>query len=196
VRYQLQKFNSYKRPKENSMHTRHVKDQETPLALYLGIAIQGKTRSKEIIDQLVKLGISVSCDCVLSVSTDLANSAIEHFEQDGVVCPSSLRSGLITLGAVDNFDHNPGATSATGATHGTSLSLFQEVTEDRPGVLLSQARLVPNKNSSSSIKALPEYYSIVLAAAMVSKDPAVPQSHGRAQGDGQHVLESMGEEYR
>ncbi len=36
-------------------------------------------------------------------------------------------------GAADNLDHNPSATTAHGSFHGTSISLFQQPSNDKPG---------------------------------------------------------------
>ena len=68
--------------------------------------VHSKTRNKKLIDTLFKLGISVSYDRVLSISTNLANSVIDYFEDEGVVCPPALHKGLFTVGAYDNFDHS------------------------------------------------------------------------------------------
>ena len=48
-----------------------------------------------------------------------------RFQQDGVVCPLNLNSGLFTVGALDNIDYNPSSTTAQGSFHGTGISLFQ-----------------------------------------------------------------------
>ena len=42
-----------------------------------------------------------------------------------LVCPSQLRHGLFTVGALDNLDHNPSSTTATDVFHGTGIRLFQ-----------------------------------------------------------------------
>ena len=131
---QLLKFNSRKRPKEAPGLTRHSKDNETPLPLYLGLMIHAKTRRRDLIDTLFELGLSVSYDRVLQVSTDLANKACSRFEAEHVVCPANLRSGLFTTSAIDNIDHNPSATSAHDSFHGTGIFLFQHPTTDYEGV--------------------------------------------------------------
>ena len=77
---QLLQFNSSKRQQDDiSGMTRHNKDMETPLPLYLGMAIHAKTRKRELIDTLFSLGLSVSYDRVLEVSTDLSNKACAQF---------------------------------------------------------------------------------------------------------------------
>ena len=56
---------------------------------------------------------------------DMAISAAQLYESKGVVCPLVLRKNLFTTAAVDNLENNPSSTTAQGALHGTSISLFQ-----------------------------------------------------------------------
>jgi hypothetical protein len=193
---QLIQYNTYKRQKTKAVNTRHNRDRETPLCLYIGIMIHGKTRNKELIDLLFKLGLSVSYDRVLSVSTDLANSVIDYFTKDSVVCPPALRKGVFTLGAYDNFDHNPSATSAKTATHGTSISIFQEVTEACPGIERPHASLNPNVHGSASIKPLPDHYAIVPAVALHRKHPPIPPTDGIGKSEGHLLPDAVHNEYR
>jgi hypothetical protein len=74
---QLLQFNSYKRRRESSAGSHHRnKNRETPLTLYIGMMIHAKTRNREVIDTLFKLGLSVAYDRVLGISTNLANAAV------------------------------------------------------------------------------------------------------------------------
>ena len=86
--------------------TRHLEWRETPLPLFLGTLVHCKTRSRTLVDTFNKLGLSVSYDRVLGLSADLGNSAINHFESTGTVCPPSLNTGVFTTSAVDNV-HRP-----------------------------------------------------------------------------------------
>jgi hypothetical protein len=49
-------------------------------------------------------------DRVLEISTQLGESVLSQFMEDGVVCPAILQKGLFTTSAVDNKDHNHSAT--------------------------------------------------------------------------------------
>ena len=40
---------------------------------------------------------------------------------------------LYTVGALDNIDHNPTSTSATGCLYGTAISIMQHPTKDNLG---------------------------------------------------------------
>ena len=53
---------------------RHSFDQEPHLPLYLGLNVHSLVRSKKIIDQLYKLGISISYDHVIQLEKLSAHS--------------------------------------------------------------------------------------------------------------------------
>ena len=72
-----------------------------------------------------KLGLAASYDRMRELKGMLAGAVCKQFEQLGLVCPSSLRKFLFTVGALDNIDHNPSATTAHGSFHGTAMSIFQ-----------------------------------------------------------------------
>ena len=50
-----------------------------------------------------------------------------------IVCPSSLRKGFVTVGGVDNLDHNPSSTTAQSSFLGTAISIAQFPTPDSVG---------------------------------------------------------------
>ena len=51
------------------------------------------------------LGLSISYDRVLRLSAELGNSVCQQFHMEQVVCPPTLRGGVLTTAAVDNIDH-------------------------------------------------------------------------------------------
>ena len=61
----------------------------------------------------------------MEISTTIGNHVCEQYYQNQVVCPPNLREGWVVTTAIDNIDHNPSSTTATGALHGTGISLFQ-----------------------------------------------------------------------
>ena len=122
---QLIMFNCINRSKESSKSLHHSKSRETPLPVYLGMMVHCQTRKRDLVDKLFHLGLSISYDRVLAISTSLANGLNEQYEEQGVVCPPALRKNLYTTAAVDNIDHNPSATKAKDSFHGTGISLFQ-----------------------------------------------------------------------
>ena len=119
-------FNNHKKGTKNtSEHSRHSSDREPPFAIYVGLLLYAKTRKRQLIDALFQHGICISYDRVLEISTQLGESVLSQFMEDGVVCPVILQKGLFTTSAVDNIDHNPSATTATISCHGTGISVFQ-----------------------------------------------------------------------
>ena len=87
--------------------------------------IHAMTRKRDIIDKLQRLGLSISYDRVLQLSTDLANAVCQQYEDDNIVCTLGLRKNVFNTSAVDNIDHNPSSTTvlARDAFHGTAISL-------------------------------------------------------------------------
>ena len=121
-----------------------------------------------------KMGLSISYDRVMSISTDAANSVCSRFEQDGVVCPPKLREDLFTTGALDNIDHNPSATTAKDSFHGTVISLVQHPTSDNCGKDRSVNVIDENIAKQRRVQDLPDYYTNVQPVVLKNNDPVVP----------------------
>ena len=98
--------------REGSTASYHTNNSEAPLAIYLGLLLHAETRKRGLVDKLNDLGLSISYNRVLQISTDMANGVCARFEAEQVVCPPKLRSGLFTTSAVDNIDHNPSSSTA------------------------------------------------------------------------------------
>ena len=105
---QLLVFNSLENRRKNATTntTRPGKHRQTPLLVYLGVKIHTKTRKREIVDTLFHLGLSISYDRELNISTELGNEIYYQYEMEKAVCPLQLKSGLFTTAAADNIDHN------------------------------------------------------------------------------------------
>ena len=76
-------------------------------------------------DDLFELGLSISYDRVMDISTILSNNLCRIFEMEKSVCPPKLKAKLFTTAAIDNLDHNPTSTTAQDSFHGTGISIFQ-----------------------------------------------------------------------
>ena len=63
-------------------------------------------------DTLHDLGLCISYNRILDISTELGNNICNHYEVEKAVCPPKLKSGLFTTSVVDNIDHNPSSTMA------------------------------------------------------------------------------------
>ena len=84
-----------------------------------------KTRKRDLIDRLHSLGMSISYDGVLRLSSDMANAVCEHFKETDTVCRPNLKTNVFTTAVVDNLDPNTSSTTAVSSFHGTSISLIQ-----------------------------------------------------------------------
>ncbi|CAB3987995.1 Hypothetical predicted protein [Paramuricea clavata] len=160
---QLLQFNSYFSNRSGcSHHDHHNRCRETPLPIYLGLSIHARTRKRDLVDNFFKLGLSVSYDRVLSISTDIGNTICRKFQDENLVCPAKLRKGIFTTSAVDNIDHNPSSNTAKGSFHGTGISLFQNVSREYPGIEQEQISLEHrSKLDTKKVCELPDWYTDV-----------------------------------
>jgi len=166
-------FNSKKRVSESSTSkTRHTTQREPPLPLYIGINIHASTRSKKLITQLYQLGICVSYERIMEIEDWIATSVSERFEEDGFVAPAGLRKGMLSVGALDNIDHNPSSTTSQSSFHGMGISILQFPTEDNPGEHRPPIVLPPTGNQRQFI---PESYATVPAVALTPSSVEVPE---------------------
>ena len=76
-------------------------------------------------DALFELGLCISYDRVLNISTILDSNLCDQFEVEKIVCPPKLRKNLFTTSAIDNVDHNLSSTTVQDSFHGTGISIFQ-----------------------------------------------------------------------
>ena len=101
----------------------HTRDKEPPLPIYVGLLSHVQTRKRTLIDKLYNLGLSISYDKVLSISTDVGNAVSALFEEEWLVRPPNLCKDLFTTAGVDNLDHDPSSTTAQDPFHGTGISV-------------------------------------------------------------------------
>ena len=158
---QLIRFNCVVRRRKDSQAIYHTKDRETPLPTYLGLLVHAETRKKGLFDKLCDLGLSISYNRVLEISSEMGNNVGERFQAENVVCPSNLKLKLFTTSAVDNIDHNPSSTTATGSLHGTAISLFQHPTKENHGQERVLVQPPPDRPNSHGIVPLPRQYAEV-----------------------------------
>ena len=69
----------------------HTAKQVSPIAVYLGQLLHSKTRKLGMVWKVSYLGLSISSDCLLDISTKMGNKAIEVFEKEDVVYPLNIR---------------------------------------------------------------------------------------------------------
>ena len=52
-------------------------------------------------NNLYRIGVSVSYDRVLEIESSIATAVCKRFEEENLVCLSNLQHGLVTVGALD-----------------------------------------------------------------------------------------------
>ena len=182
-----------------SRHTiRHRQDQETPLPIYLGIMLHTKTRKQALVDTLFNLGLCISYDRVLDISTELGNKICNYSEVEKAVCPPQLKGGLFTTAAVHNSDHNHSSTSTHDSFHGTGISLFQHPDDTFTGVQRQVATIQGDTQRCPKRKVaqLLDTYTNVPPVTLLREFPPVPLCDGTNKSDGQLLPQAMQMEYR
>ena len=192
---QLMKFNFHRRGSKKHTSAYHPKDQETPLPIFLGLEVHAQTWKRELVETLHELGLSISYDRVLSISTDLANSVCQQYAVDGVVCPLQMRSGLYTCAEIDNINHNPSSSTAQGSFHGTGISLFQYPTSDFPGISRESLTLGSMENGSTTIAPLLYSYTNVTPILLKDRNPPVPGETPALSTEEEVIKHATSEEY-
>ena len=141
--------------------------------------IHAATRNRNLIDTFFSLGICVSYDCLLRLTSDISNRVCEQFTFDGIVCPPKLHSKLFTTAAVDNIDYNPSSATAKTSFHGTGISLiqhpshaFKAYSRDLP--VINKTTRATLSSLSCSTATLPVKYTNVLPASIKSKEFTAP----------------------
>ena len=122
---QLIVFNSLVYRKKQTLVPRHNKSREPPLPVFLGVLLHNKTRKLNLVDTLHELGLSVSYDRVLEISTDLGSKICKYYNRLDTVCPPQLKKDVFTSSAVDNINYQTSATTANSSFNGTGISVFQ-----------------------------------------------------------------------
>lgn len=164
---------NYKATTSCKPKSRHTKDREPPLPLYIGLNVHTLTRSKKMLTQLYEVGLSVSYERILEVEDWLTKAMCQRFEIDNSVSPSHIRNGIFTVGALDNIDHNLSSTTAQGSFHGTSISLFQFPTAANPGTCRQPVTVPPPENAGTPT--LPDNYCFVPQVACDIDRVTVPE---------------------
>jgi hypothetical protein len=169
---QLLAFNSCKQSSDKATTSRHNRDKEYPLPVYLALTIHGETRKKSLIDTFSNMGLCIAYERLMSISTGIANKVISRFEQDGVVCPPTLCTNIFKSAAVDNIDHNPSSTTAQDSFHGTVQHPTNTNKGDDRGITLFDGTGITEKK----IAPLPiSYHNVPPSALLVIDKLFVPQ---------------------
>ena len=130
---QLLIHNTTIRTRKEQHSAYHTTKREPPISIYLAQLIHSKTRKLDLVETLSHLGITISPNRMLEISTSLGNTSISVYEKEGVVCPPNLKLNLFTTAAIDNLDINTTSATATSSFHGTAASLNQHVRNEQTG---------------------------------------------------------------
>eukprot|EP00795_Rhopilema_esculentum_P004946 gene4946-21289_t len=190
---QLIRFNTIRKEKKHNgivEKIRHMKADETPFPLYIGLMIHSKTRKKGLVVNLAKHGIRVPYNRVQIFELAVTKQLCKIYRENGVVCPPSIQNGMFTSAAIDNIDHNPSSSTALSAFHGTSISIFQH-----PKIMRGQTQLqLENDIEKSSVPLeLPSYYTEICPTK--SKIPEYPLQRTNTEdysNNAQKLLEDNG----
>ena len=111
--------------------------------------------------RLPSSGISISYTRVFKLSTVLGNDILRQYEEHKVVCSPSLRKNIFTATAIDKS-----STSAGNLFAGTGISLFQHITEKKPGEVQHEKS---TQSSSKTLRHLQNIYTDITQPSTVNK---------------------------
>jgi len=136
------------------------------------LKIHGETRKKGLDDTLHNMGLCISYDRLLGISTDIANKVCAMYDKEGV------SRNVFTVAAVDNIYHNPSSATARDSFHGTGISLMQLPSEQHDVT----PRVIPvideNPEKTRRIQALPAAYTNVPPVALIRPDTNLIMASG------------------
>ncbi|PIK43222.1 hypothetical protein BSL78_19913 [Apostichopus japonicus] len=174
----------------------HSRNREPPLPVYVGLTIHARTRKRELVETMLDLGLSISYDRVMAISTAIGNSVCEQYRLEQAICPLNLRQGLFTTAAIDNIDHNPSSATARYSFHGTGtgISLFQHSSSRHLGTDRREQFVI--EHTSTKLTRVARVLHCSALTVLPSKDAPIPKVDGPLKGDGQHFRQALQEEFR
>lgn len=160
---------------------RHKKEREPPLPLYVGLSCYARGRQKSWIDELHNLGISVSSNRIMEVTSQLCHLVVRRSNEEDFVCPWNLQQSLFTVAALDNIDLKSTSTSGQGEFHGTGISVFQLPQKGEKGTARNQSTALAELDQSSTrnTPALPDSYALIPECTLPNEKPPLHGEHGR-----------------
>lgn len=140
--------------------------------------IHAETRKRGLVDCLYNLGLCISYDRVLGISTDIANKVCAMYDDEARTLPEpNLARSLFTVAAVDNIDHNPSSTTSKDSFHGTGISLMQTSSVNE-GMCRPVPEIDNNFLRKKKIQPLPAAYKNGPLVVLHRPDPVVPEVVG------------------
>jgi len=71
----------------------HSSSQETPRPIYTALLVHSRTCKRKLVDKLYHLGLSMSYDRLMKITTDIANSVCAKYVTEDLVCSAGLIRG-------------------------------------------------------------------------------------------------------
>ena len=173
---------------EKAVQMRHRRERETPFPLYIGIKLHSDTRLKHLVKTFNQLGLAVSYPRVREVKLAVARCVCKQIQEDGVVLPTNMRSGVFTSGDFDNLDHKKTSNLSNDEFHGLAITLIYHLSKENMEVAHEPLTI---DSSDSSKPKLPDSYVIVPPVELTDSELFVPigdddrivrPSHDRVQG--------------
>ena len=182
---QLLKFNALKTKRRKvDAPTRHSKQLETPLPVAIGLFLHNSTRQRTLVDFFAKKGLSITHKRVDDIEGQITSIRCREYQQLGFVCPPTLEKNFFTTTAIDNIDTNYTSSTALKSFHGTTLSIFQHTTPQKP---FSKNPIKLNLSGSlENFFCLPDSYTDLKPTTECKIDPPL-------QGHYEFALESCDE---
>ena len=152
----------------------HHSRKKTPLHTMLGQYIYGKTRSKELLTTLNRIGISNSYNEVKRLRNLMCAFTVQSSDANGVPIPSHFSDDGWAFGAFDNEDFEDNSSvSGTHSKHYTAQVLYQETTsppKSKPPVSSTNlSKYVRPSKEKLSCQVVPTYHKPVVR-------PSLPQN--------------------
>ena len=127
--------------------------KETPFSVGLGLLIHKKTRSKDIVNILANLNLSIDYEKVLRIETDITNAVVQRaLKNNGVYVPLSIPVGLPVYFAVDNCDFKNDIADGKNEFHGTAQIVYQQSSAN---VVSEKLQIDRNQNRSLNYDPFP-----------------------------------------
>jgi len=105
--------------------------KETPFSVGLGLLVHKNTRSKDLVNILSDLHLTVDYSKVLRIETDIANAVVKRMsETNGVYVPHLIQEGEPVYFAIDNCDFKNDTADGKNEFHGTAQIVFQRAGAD------------------------------------------------------------------
>ncbi|CAC5392606.1 unnamed protein product [Mytilus coruscus] len=141
---QLLMFNQHSNTQNVSHSFRHSAYLDTPFVRNLDY-LSAKTRKRQLMIHYFNMGNASRTDRVLQISTQLGETEVERYLNEGYFCPLLLKGKVFYHSWVDNIDHNQSSTTSKSSFHGTGISIFQHPMKENVGVGRDQIMLPTSK---------------------------------------------------